>query len=587
MNYSDTLQGSEDKVVANLQAEVKNLRRELAATRNEKNVLSRISTTVDLDLLLNVFAEEIEKLSFFDAYMINFEDENKENLICVKVRLPEDYRFMERTYKNFHFSIEGDFINVHAYRENRALLVDKLSINNYSSYVQSRFERWKVQELIAIPILAADTGKPIGSIMAYCQNNKVPTQSEKELYRLAKLFSVQLRNAQEYNRLKVRESHVDQVAAEQQRFMEFAAKLNSLTSRDEIFNHVATGLIEQLPFELLSLYLLEDNKLHCKINQAASDIYFDVYKDWNAFLEKTPFELNESDGGISVCFAKNQDILIPDVTKVRHLPMSRKDEIALKTLSSPRTFYFIPIRLNDQAIGVIRLASVTRVIDLKDSDTKFIDLLCRFIGPAIRNAENYELIDSQKQKIETLNANLQSRVDELAKIATIDKLTGLNNYRSFSLEFDRIFENQNLDSPLNFALIVADIDHFKNFNDTHGHNAGNEVLIGVADKLKSLTRTFDIACRYGGEEFVVILPRCDMEGAQLFSERLRASVEESIFETSEGKLSVTISVGFGCHTSGENKEQLFEKVDKALYQAKDLGRNRIQSALTNPSDSEK
>ncbi len=561
------------------QDEVAALRHKLAQAQGEKDLLNRINSSIEIDVLLDIFAEEIERLGFFDAYLINLADEKNENLICVKVHLPEQYRFMERTCKNFHYPFDGDFIHVRAYLKNCTLTVNQEQIKEFTENVQTRFKRWQVRELISTPICAADTNKPIGSIMAYCLNNDIPQQSERELYRLAELFSSQLINAQKYDRLKSKETHVDQVAAEQARLMEFVTCINSLVNREEIFDHVAQGVLNQLPFEHVSLFLEEDNQLCCKINRASRDIYFGVYKDWDAFMERTAFDIDEGDGAISVCFVKNQELLVPDVTKILDLPMARKDQLALKTLSTPRTFYLIPIRLNGNAIGVIRLISFTRVIELQQSDSKFIDLLCRFIGPAIRNAENYELIEARKRKIEGLNSNLQSRVNELAEIATFDKLTGLHNYRSFELEFENTFKPLKPDTPLNLALIFVDIDHFKNFNDSFGHIAGNDVLIGVAEKIKLLTRQLDVACRYGGEEFVVILPRCDLIGAEQFSERLRSTIENSTFETDAGKLSVTVSVGYGCHEKNENKERFFEKVDKALYQAKNNGRNRIERAL--------
>lgn len=140
----------------------------------------------------------------------------------------------------------------------------------------------------------------------------------------------------------------------------------------------------------------------------------------------------------------------------------------------------------------------------------------------------------------------------------------------------RLNEYQRNSVRKGLSIIMVDIDHFKNFNDTYGHAAGNTVLAGVAREIAKLSRKMDMACRYGGEEFVVILPLCESDGALIFAERVRTAVEKARFELESGEiLGVTVSVGASTFVDGDTQQSLFERADQALYRAKRAGRNQV------------
>lgn len=175
----------------------------------------------------------------------------------------------------------------------------------------------------------------------------------------------------------------------------------------------------------------------------------------------------------------------------------------------------------------------------------------------------------------------------LYRRATVDALTGLflrHYFDSFlSREFRRAGRYQG-----HLALLMTDIDHFKKFNDTHGHQVGDEVLRFVAESVRSAVRNVDVPCRYGGEEFGVILPETDYEGALLTAERIRRKVEEAVVETAGKKLSVTISIGLSCtdRSHAQSFEAFVHEADQALYRAKEAGRNRVEAwepETTSPS----
>jgi diguanylate cyclase (GGDEF)-like protein len=127
-----------------------------------------------------------------------------------------------------------------------------------------------------------------------------------------------------------------------------------------------------------------------------------------------------------------------------------------------------------------------------------------------------------------------------------------------------------------FSLIMMDIDNFKSFNDTYGHQLGDKVLKDVASVAKKTSRTEDIAARYGGEEFIIILPETDSRQAMIIAERIRASVAEIEIPHENQKLHVTISLGVSTFPDhSEEKEELIHAVDAALYTSKHRGKNCV------------
>jgi diguanylate cyclase (GGDEF)-like protein len=158
--------------------------------------------------------------------------------------------------------------------------------------------------------------------------------------------------------------------------------------------------------------------------------------------------------------------------------------------------------------------------------------------------------------------------------ASIDPLTGLYNRRQLSVFADEIQEALGRHEPV--CLMAFDIDRFKEVNDTHGHMAGDRVLVAVANQLIKNSRASDMPCRYGGDEFIVLLVGMDAATGAEAAERLRSAIEATPVETDEGSISVTISVGVSSVPGAATVDlpRLIERADRALYAAKHSGRNR-------------
>jgi diguanylate cyclase len=174
-------------------------------------------------------------------------------------------------------------------------------------------------------------------------------------------------------------------------------------------------------------------------------------------------------------------------------------------------------------------------------------------------------------------ANLQRNLDEVRRESMLDPLTKIYNRKSFDEGLNRsILEAEANGHPL--ALLLLDIDHFKSFNDTYGHQTGDQVLRLVAMTLKSNMKGKDVVARYGGEEFAAVLPSTDLEGATLLADNIRKAIQakELLKRSTNEKLGrITASVGVALYRPGETPSALIERADRCLYAAKHAGRNRV------------
>ena len=172
---------------------------------------------------------------------------------------------------------------------------------------------------------------------------------------------------------------------------------------------------------------------------------------------------------------------------------------------------------------------------------------------------------------------LQDNYRRSLSLALTDDLTGLYNHRYLSAHMETALRRAAADGkPM--SLLMLDIDFFKKVNDTYGHGAGDNVLKEIARRMVRGIREFDTAARKGGEEFVVVMPECDIGVAANVADRLRQLVSDQPFDTGDGKeITVTVSIGIACRQGdGDTSEELLARADEALYEAKRNGRNRVE-----------
>ena len=178
----------------------------------------------------------------------------------------------------------------------------------------------------------------------------------------------------------------------------------------------------------------------------------------------------------------------------------------------------------------------------------------------------------RKRYADSLRDNVQASIE----MAIVDTLTGLHNRRYFNTNFVALFEQASRKGePL--CLMILDIDHFKHVNDTHGHDAGDQILRTFSARLRRVVRASDLICRLGGEEFAILMPDTDLETARSVAERVRRVMESELFSHAPDRpmIPVTVSIGLAERLSESDPDVLMRRADSALYRSKGSGRNRV------------
>jgi diguanylate cyclase (GGDEF)-like protein len=178
--------------------------------------------------------------------------------------------------------------------------------------------------------------------------------------------------------------------------------------------------------------------------------------------------------------------------------------------------------------------------------------------------------EGEKRKIAPALMNITTNLSSLYEMAIKDEKTGLYNMRFFNTVLEIEIEKAKRYNK-DLSIIVIDADNFKQINDKYGHDTGDKVLLKIADKIKSNTRKSDIPARFGGEEFIILLPHTELRKALKVSERIRKEIME---EEDLAKIGVTVSAGISHFEPGDDTKSLFEKADRALLAAKRKGKNK-------------
>ena len=174
--------------------------------------------------------------------------------------------------------------------------------------------------------------------------------------------------------------------------------------------------------------------------------------------------------------------------------------------------------------------------------------------------------------------SLREKVQQSIELALFDPLTGLNNRRFMENHLATMLDNARARrAPL--TLMILDIDHFKRVNDTYGHDCGDEVLKGFADRLRGIIRGGDLLCRLGGEEFVIVMPGVNVQAATRIAERARLAIqqEQFVIDASGRAIPVTVSIGLAERNADGDASSLYRRADQALYRSKAEGRNRVSA----------
>ena len=348
---------------------------------------------------------------------------------------------------------------------------------------------------------------------------------------MASICGLAIMNARILQLLKEAEELMRHEKEISETFCQVMVELTSRVEQDEMHRRILESLSRVIPFTDAAIFILNDTELNFQIGLAC---------DPNGGM--VPYKPTVS--SLQVDLAKIADP-VRVLTNLAELPGLEK------MLSQPqvRAWMGIPLRSGGRLLGFLSV-----------------------VGPNASAYGKHEIILAQS----FANAIEGARIFKEAVVqASTDPLTHLLNRRSFFERASHLFQEAALYSfPL--AVLMIDVDKFKLVNDTYGHDIGDLVLVKIADLFVERIRAADVLGRYGGEEFVLILPLTAREDAEMIAERLRYEIGELQISTEKGGVQVKVSVGIACLDSTcPGLEQLMKRSDEAMYRAKQLGRNRV------------
>jgi diguanylate cyclase (GGDEF)-like protein len=356
--------------------------------------------------------------------------------------------------------------------------------------------------------------------------NSVLQNLEKSKTKLLRTFDV----------LNQRTSELEKSQAQIETIYETSRTLGEILNLEEVVDELLNIVQKILGYRFCSIFLLNDSNtlsLLGEIKEAKKIKYSEpVRKSLNVTLKKVT--------------ATGKPVRILDLTDAFG---HRRESDEFKSLVA------VPMISRGRVIGALDAKSKRLGVFL-DQDEKIFSILAGSAALAIENA------------------SLHQKTQELT---IVDELTGIYNYRYFIKKLTQEIKRAERYKH-SLSMLMIDIDWFKRCNDTYGHLFGNKVLKELAQRIRDSVRDVDVVCRYGGEEFAVILPQTNRKDAHMIGERIRHRVESNEFEVEEGGLLVKVTVSLGVATYPENgtiSEELIEKVDQALYLAKGRGKNMV------------
>ena len=327
-------------------------------------------------------------------------------------------------------------------------------------------------------------------------------------------------------------------------FQELGKALTSSLQLDQVLRTIMEKIDEFLRPDNWSLLLLDEGK---------QELYFElaVGKASQA-LKDVRIKLGQ---GIAGWVAQHGEVVIvPDTSKDTRF-FGKVDE---KTKMETRSIVAVPVRFRDTCLGVIELINCVGPEGFDPRDLKLLEALSDFAAIALENARH---------------------VKRIHELTIKDDCTSLYNARHMGFILDtEIYRSQRYNYE--FSIVFIDLDHFKQVNDTHGHLVGSRLLSEMGDALKGNCRLIDFAFRYGGDEFVILLPQTSKENAINVAQRLHRLIRETVWLSKEGlNIHITPSIGLAAYPmDSKTKEGLLHLADEAMYLVKNKNRDSVAAA---------
>jgi diguanylate cyclase (GGDEF)-like protein len=330
-------------------------------------------------------------------------------------------------------------------------------------------------------------------------------------------------------------------------FHELGKALTSSLQLDQVLRTIMEKIDEFLRPDTWSLLLVDEDK---------NELYFELAVGKNTqMLKDIRIKMGQ---GIAGWVAQNEKaVIVPDVSKDTRF-FSQVDE---KTKMETHSIVAVPVRYRDHCLGVIELINCVGAEGFHERDLALLEALADFAAIALENARH---------------------VKRIHELTITDDCTALYNARhmNFILETE-IYRSQRY--GYEFSLVFVDLDHFKAINDTHGHLVGSKLLAEIGQMLRANCRLIDFAFRYGGDEFVIVLPQASKDNACIVARRLHKMIRETVWLKEDNlDIHITASLGVAAYpTDAKSKIELLHLADEAMYNVKNSTRDAVAVAKTN------
>lgn len=377
------------------------------------------------------------------------------------------------------------------------------------------------------------------SIAAGNYDEEISVSSPRELRLLGGSFNhMRVKVQEQLDEIREANHRLDRKVYELGILYEVARKMNFKSFSPELLNYLLDTILTVLEARWASLMMLDDSGESLKL-EVVRGAGFDKNK---------AVQISVGAGIAGKVFQSGEGMIAnegSDDERFEHYPGLEDFE---KTIHQ---IICVPLMIDNQPIGVINVVNRQDGTPFNEDDLRLLGALASQAARALENAKLYDLAIRESKTGLFIPRYFEARIREEV---VVSKRYGQK-----------------------FCVVMVDIDHFKQVNDRHGHLIGDEALIKLAHFItETLRENIDIASRFGGEEFAVLLPRSDLEGGVTYAERLRKLVEERSEDASIGLPPLTISLGVACFPlNGGDFEGLMKKADDALYEAKRTGRNRV------------